>query len=83
MITELILQPVQNLLIFVISLVPDLDIITIPVGLLSWFTNVVGGISYFLPMTDLLAIFGLWLLTKNFHIIWKIIQRLWDAIPLT
>lgn len=83
MILELICDILKSLILYIIGLLPIWQGLYLPIDLVSWFGNILTSVAYFLPVTDLLMMFGFWILTKNFHIIWKSIQRMWDALPFT
>jgi hypothetical protein len=80
MILQGLLSLIKLVLKGIIALIPNLSGLTIPAGFMDWFVNIVQASAYFLPLTDMLVMFGIWMLVINFHIVWKIIQRLWDAI---
>lgn len=67
----------------IMGMLPTLDGITIPSGFITWFTNIMNASSFFLPLADFLIMFGIWMAVTNFDIIWKIIMRIWDALPFT
>lgn len=83
MIIEAILTVIKVALEFIFSLLPTLDLLQMPIGFIEWFINVLSGVSYFLPITDFLIMFGLWMAITNFQIVWKLLQRIWDALPFT
>lgn len=83
MIFEPILNAIKQAVLFIISLLPTMDFMQIPEGFMTWFTDILSASAYFLPLVDFLAMFGIWLLVVNFEIIWKGIQRVWDALPFT
>jgi hypothetical protein len=67
----------------IIALLPDISGISLPIGFTEWFVNIINLSAYFLPLTDFFIMMGIWLLVTNFQIVWKIIQRVWDALPFT
>lgn len=81
MITELLINIFVTPLELIISLLPSLHFKTLPYELAVWFANILMSVGYFLPVADLLVIFGLWMLVVNFNIVWKLILRIWDSIP--
>lgn len=83
MIVEVILNLLKTLLIGLINLLPSLDGLTLPAGFISWLQNIIGLSAYFLPIVDFLIMFGFWILVINFQLVWKVIQRVWDALPFT
>lgn len=82
MITELLINIFVTPLELIISLLPSLNFLTLPSELSVWFANILMSVGYFLPVADLLVIFGLWMLVVNFNVVWKLILRIWDSIPL-
>ncbi|MBO8161985.1 MAG: hypothetical protein H0Z24_10190 [Thermosipho sp. (in: Bacteria)] len=83
MIVEAVLNLIKALLLVVIGALPSLDMIQLPVGFMDWFTSQVSAAAYFLPVSDFLIMFGIWVLVINFQTVWRIIQRVWDALPFT
>lgn len=83
MLLELIFNLIKKLLLFIVNALPAMPSIDIPNNLVDKFTNICTGVSYFLPMESLLAIFGIWVTYKFVIINWKVIQRVWDALPFT
>lgn len=81
MITELLINIFVIPLELIISLLPSLNFLTLPSELAVWFANILMSVGYFLPVADLLVIFGLWMLVVNFNVVWKLILRIWDSIP--
>lgn len=81
MITELLINIFVTPLELIISLLPSLNFLTLPSELAVWFSNILMSVGYFLPVADLLVIFGLWMLVVNFNVVWKLILRIWDSIP--
>lgn len=82
MIIEGIFNVIFGALEFVINLLPTVDI-SLPTGFFQWFTEIVSLSAYFLPLADFFAMMGIWFFVVNFNIIWKSIQRIWDALPFT
>lgn len=83
MVIELIFNMIKSVVLMFLDMLPALEIITLPEGFLDWFGSVVSMSAYFLPIGDFLLMFGIWLAVANFHFIWNLIQRLWDALPFT
>lgn len=83
MIIEGILNVVALVIKGIIAILPDMGSFSLPSGFLEWFANLLNGATYFLPIGDFLIMLGIWLVVINFQIIWKIIQRVWDALPFT
>lgn len=83
MIIEALVTVVVTILKGVLLLVPNLSAIQIPTGFITWFMNIVNATAYFLPLTDFFVMMGIWFAVVNFQIIWKTLQRIWDALPFT
>lgn len=66
----------------ILSLLPQLNA-EIPADIATTFLDLIYGISYIFPVGDFIIMMGIWFAVTNFHVIWKLIQRLWDALPLT
>lgn len=82
MIIEALISMVWIPLKFVIGLLPEIGI-GLPTGFFEWFTSIVQASAYFLPLVDFFAMLTIWFIVVNFQIIWKTIQRVWDALPFT
>lgn len=41
------------------------------------------GVAYFMPLIDLGLMLGISIAITNWHVVWRIIQRVWDALPFT
>ncbi|GAB6107493.1 hypothetical protein JCM19376_14490 [Fusibacter bizertensis] len=85
MITEFLLNLLLQANSFLLDLLPDSPInFNVPDNeIVQFIGNIIYNVGYFLPMPTLLLIFTLWLATKNFELIWRLIQRVWDALPFT
>jgi hypothetical protein len=84
MVTDLILDVLTSGASFTIDLLPNLDLSIIPiVQIMAWLIQIFNTVDYVVPIKALLVPFFLWITIKNFHFGWKIIQRIWDALPLT
>lgn len=81
MIIEAILNLVKSLIMGILSLLPTLNATGIPNDLLNGFASVIYGVSYFFPVADVLIMLAISFAITNFHIIWRLIQRVYDAIP--
>lgn len=55
--------------------IPNLD------EIITFISEIMELVSYFLPLTDLVLIFSLWILIINFNFIWKVITKVWESIP--
>jgi hypothetical protein len=82
-IIEAVFGVIKLLLKAIIALIPNLSALSLPDGLMDWFTSTVQLSAYFLPLADFFLMFGIWMVVVNFSIVWKIIQRIWDALPFT
>ena len=83
MIIEAILNLIALVIKGIIAILPDMGSLSLPTGFLEWFVNLLNGTAYFLPIGDFLIMFSIWLIVINWQIIWKVIQRIWDALPFT
>jgi len=81
MITELLIDIFLSPLQLIISLMPSLSFISLPDGLYTWFADIASTVGFFLPITDLILMFSLWILISNFEFFWKLILKIWDLIP--
>ena len=82
MILEAVFNLIKNVLLFVINLLPSTNI-DLPTGLIEWINNTLSLVGYFIPVGDMFLMLGIWFAITNFNIIWKIITRIWDALPFT
>ena len=82
MILEGLISLIVGALKGVLSLLPKIDA-GIPADIVTPFMQRIYGIVYILPIGDFFIMLGIWFAVTNFHLIWKIIQRLWDALPFT
>lgn len=82
MITEWFFNMFRSLFEVILGLLPVIDI-TIPTGFMTWFTDILSASAYFLPLIDFVIMLGIFVAVTNFEIIWKTIQRIWDALPFT
>jgi hypothetical protein len=84
MVINLMLDVVWWLIYRILDLFPTLPSFSLELDAFSnWFLGIVSFVSYFLPLGDLIAIFSLWILLVNFHIVKNLIFRVWDALPFT
>jgi len=82
MIFEFILDVFKNSLVWLIGLVPVPEI-SLGDSVINSFIEMFQVISYFLPVRDILIMLNIWLGICTFNVVWKLIQRFWDALPLT
>lgn len=66
-----------------IGLLPIFDLLVIPVDILTGFVYIVDLCGYFLPVADMGIMLGAWLTIVNFHFIYSVLIRIWDALPFT
>jgi hypothetical protein len=80
LIIEGIIDVIWTAISFIVGLLPTLDI-SLPTGFFSWLIDIYDMVAYFVPLVDFMLMLGIWFVVVNFQIIWKTIQRIWDAIP--
>lgn len=83
MITEALIKAFGSVLKGLIWLLPDMGSIALPTGFTDWFENVVSASAYFLPLGDFFVMLGIWYSVIYWQVIWKVIMRIWDALPFT
>lgn len=83
MILEVFFNLIKFVLINLVNVLPDFAFNPPPEGMYSWVLNTIQGVAYFLPINDFLIMFGLFIGIHTFWIMWRLIQRLWDALPFT
>lgn len=81
MLVELIMDILKGLFLFIVDLIPLLDKVVLPLGFLNWFNNILYTTAFIFPVADLLIMLSIWIATRNFHVIWRVLQRIWDALP--
>lgn len=82
MIIESLLSMFMSIITPLISKIPVVDI-EVPAGIMGWILDVFSAFSMFLPVKTMLTIFALSFLITNFSIIYKVIMKFWNALPLT
>ncbi|CAK7050673.1 hypothetical protein [Tissierella sp.] len=82
MILETVFNLIKKVLLFIINLLPTTNI-NLPDGFVEWFRDTLSFVGYFVPVGDIFLMLGIWFAITNFNIIWKIITRIWDALPFT
>lgn len=80
MVLESLLTFFYNSIDGLVSILPDINF-TLPLDIIQGFINTIMGISYIFPLGDIAIIFGIYFSILNFHIVWKLVQRLWDSVP--
>ena len=84
MIIELFIQAMTNVFILIISLLnPVIGFLDIPNDISTQILEIVYGTAYFMPVVDLGIMIMINLALVSWHVVWKIIQRVWDALPFT
>lgn len=84
MITELIIQAMMNLFMLILSLLnPVIGFLDIPNDISMQILDIIYGTAYFMPVVDLGIMLLISLALVSWHAVWKIIQRVWDALPFT
>jgi hypothetical protein len=83
LIIDFILNIVSNLIGFILNLLPVLDIGNIGStfnGFQEWINELFYAIQYFLPLQNLLLIFGLSLAVTHFRLTWSIIKKVYGMV---
>lgn len=83
MIMEGLLNGVKVVIMLLLSLIPAPEQ-TAGAGLngvAETFVQIIQGVAYVLPVADILIMLGIWFGIYTFTLGWKLIQRIWDAIP--
>ena len=84
MIVELIIQAMISLFVFLLSLLnPVVGFLDIPNDVSTQILDIVYGTACFMSVVDLGIVIMMSLALVSWHVVWKIIQRVWDALPFT
>lgn len=83
MILELLLKACFGVLKGILFMVPSADSFEVPMGVFQWVTSMIQVMHYFVPVGDFILMLTIWFGVTNFQIIWRVIQRIWDALPFT
>ncbi|NMD38390.1 MAG: hypothetical protein GYA87_06915 [Christensenellaceae bacterium] len=84
MIIEFFIQAMISLFVLILSLLnPVIGFLDIPNDLSTQILDIILGTAYFMPVVDLGIMLMISLALVSWHAIWKIIQRVWDALPFT
>ena len=84
MIVELIIQAMISLFVYLLSLLnPVVGFLDIPNDVAAQILEIIYGTAYFMPVVDLGIMLMINLALVSWHVVWKIIQRVWDALPFT
>ena len=81
MILELILMPIMNLMITNLSGIPVVEMASLPADILTFFVSTISVCGYFLPIGDMLIMFGIWVSYTVFRLNINFFKALWEAIP--
>ena len=85
MIVENVLNGIKVVMMWIFNLIPAPEQ-TVGPGLgevTETFVEIIQGLAYVLPVGDILIMLGIWYGMYTFTITWRIIQRIWDALPFT
>lgn len=82
MIIESIFDILKVAIIVNMQILPKTNI-SIPSDVGIKIAEIISGVKYFLPVKDLGLMLLITLLVTNWWIIWKSLQRIWDALPFT
>ena len=84
MIIEFFIQAMISLFVLILSLLnPVIGFLDIPNDLSEQILDIILGTAYFMPVADLGIMLMISLALVSWHAVWKIIQRVWDALPFT
>lgn len=84
MITEGILNLIKVNMLWILSIIPAPEIGELGLNeVADTFVEIVQGLAYVLPIRDIMIMLGIWYGIYTFTIGWKVIQRIWDALPFT
>lgn len=84
MITEAIMELLKANILWFFSMLPSVQIGNLNLSEVAQnFVDIIQGIAYFFPVKDALIMLGIWFSIYTFNIAWRIIQRIWDALPFT
>jgi len=65
-----------------ISLLPVIDA-PVPVQIAVQIIDIISNLNVVFPVTDFVAIMSISFALINWHFAWKLLQRVWDALPFT
>lgn len=81
---ENIIETIVNILIIIIDVLPSVTEYGIPVPeIIAWFGSILYMVNYIVPVDDILKMIILLVVLDHFHITWKALTRIWDALPFT
>lgn len=84
MIVEALLELVKFNMIWFLNIIPNVEIGELNLtDVAEMFVEIMQGVAYVFPVKDVLIMFGIWFGIYTFTIAWRVIQRIWDALPFT
>ena len=84
LILEGIINVVMALFTTIITAInPILGGLDIPNDVVTTIKDIIESVAYFVPVADLAIMLGISLMVNYWHVMWRIIQRVWDALPFT
>lgn len=82
-----IIQIIVNILVSIMDIIPEpTEALTLGIPMaetIVWFIEILTLVNYILPVDDLIRMFIALMILHNFNLVWKVITRIWDALPLT
>lgn len=84
MITEALMNLVKLNMLWFLNIIPNVEIGELNLtDVAEMFVDILQGVAYVFPVKDVLIMFGIWFGIYTFTIGWRVIQRIWDALPFT
>ena len=84
MIVEALLELVKFNMIWFLNMIPNVEIGELNLtDVAEMFVDILQGVAYVFPVKDVLLMFGIWFGIYTFTTGWRVIQRIWDALPFT
>ena len=84
MITEAIMNLLKANMLWFLSIIPSVEIGELNLNdVAEMFVDIMQGVAYIFPVKDVLIMLGIWYGIYTFTIAWRVIQRIWDALPFT
>lgn len=80
MIIEGLLSLVYTFSQFVLNLIPNIDL-SLPADIVGGFINIIYGLAYIFPLGDFVIILSIYIVVKNFHIVYNIIRAIRSFLP--
>lgn len=81
MLIEMIILPLYEFGIDFIATLPVIEIIEVPASVLMFLINSIAVCGYFLPIADMLAMFGIWIAYTIFRMSFNFLKTLREFIP--